>query len=95
MKRKKYLTFKDNETWCLASTVSTFILPRLKRFKEITKLHPVSVTREEWEEILNKMILTFELIVRDDGLHDWTKVEEKSVEEGLDLFRKWFFALWW
>lgn len=82
--------FDDSETWSLDSTISRFIEPRLRAFREIRGGYPGNMTSEEWDGILDKMILAFELINK-DKTHEY----EKEVNEGLDLFRKHFFGLWW
>lgn len=94
-KQRKKRGFDDSETWSLTDTISRFILPRLQRFKKIHSGMPVTLTTEEWNDILDKMILAFELTNRDNGIRDWSEEESKQVDEGLDLFREWFLNLWW
>lgn len=58
--------------------------------------------QKEWEEILDKMILSFEYVVResDDRNYDCYSSKEKmdeheqKIQEGLDLFAKYFRCLW-
>ena len=33
--QRKERGFDDTETWCLDSTITSFVLPRLERFKEL------------------------------------------------------------
>jgi hypothetical protein len=87
--------FDDSETWSLTDTICYFILPRLQRFKEINAGTPVPLTDEEWNTILDKMIVAFQLTCRDKGSRIWNDEESKQIDEGLDLFREWFMALWW
>jgi hypothetical protein len=87
--------FDDSETWCLTTTICSFVLPRLKRFKKIDAGHPMRLTAKEWHSILNKIIVALELIIRNDGAWVFNEKEQKQVEKGLDLFREWFFSLWW
>lgn len=87
--------FDDSETWSLTDTICNFIIPRLIRFKEINASTPAQLTEEEWNDILNKMIIAFQLTTRDNGSRNWTNYESKQINEGLDLFRKWFMHLWW
>lgn len=126
----KYINPKD--TWSLDYTIAEFVLPRLKLFKEKTLGYPgtgEANTPEKWDAILDKIILSFELILDDD---DWwmgdpeydvskylewgecghiirkngydevnnrcqeeRKRREQVIQEGLDLFAKWFRSLWW
>jgi hypothetical protein len=62
LKQLKERGFSDTETWSLYSVLSDFILPRLKRFKEVTNGFPSTgdMTMEKWYEILDKMIFAFE-----------------------------------
>jgi hypothetical protein len=112
--------FSDRQTWDLDFTIANFILPRLKRFKELDtqgipgglpsekSQHLVDkmtekeykdyekVLVEEWECILSQIIESFQLIVDDewDDIADW-KRQQEIIQEGLQLFVKWFRALNW
>ena len=46
----------------------------------------------EWYDILDKIIAAFEILTTDE-LN--TQDEQKIVNEGLDLFRKYYQDLWW
>lgn len=81
--------FDSSETWNLDSTISQFIEPRLEVFKKETQGCPAELTDEEWDNILNKMLFAFHCINTEDHDHN------AEVQEGLDLFRKYFFSLWW
>jgi len=97
---KKY-GFSNAETWSLYSCVCEFILPRLKRFKEIKMAFPFGIKDEEWDIILDKMIFSFEwAMLNEEGPN--LKLTEKEneenwkrFEEGMNLFAKWFMSLWW
>lgn len=80
----------DSDTWNLNYVIVRFVLPRLKRFREISAAYPYQLTPEEWDTILEKMIIAFQALDEDDGDIDW-----EMVEEGLDLFRQYFMDLWW
>lgn len=82
--------FDNSETWSLDSTISKFIEPRLRVFREIHGGYPGNMTEDEWDEILYKMIRAFEYINKDE-----TYEHQDEVKEGLDLFREHFFGLWW
>lgn len=81
--------FDDTECWNLDSTISQFIEPRLKVFKEQTAEYPANLSKEEWDKVLNKMLDAFHYINNDPDNHT------EEINEGLDLFRKYFFDLWW
>lgn len=94
-KQRRERGFDDTETWGLDSTIAEFTLPRLKRFRELVCGHPGSLTMEEWEAILDKMVRAFELVTDDEKGRNLSKGEWKEVDQGLDLFSKWFLHLWW
>jgi hypothetical protein len=86
--------FDDSETWSLRNTIANFILPRLIRFKEIKMCHPASLTEKKWDEILDKIIRCFKLVIEDNE-EDLTQEKYKNFETGMKLFGKWFLDLWW
>lgn len=64
MKRqKKIRNIKYKDFINLDETLAKFILPRLKFFKKKTYTSPQYLSLEEWKDILDKMILSFKLIV--------------------------------
>lgn len=72
MKKKNYDKFKDYETWNLDNTFARFIVPRLKRFRELVASpdtvygYPGTLNNmEEWLEILDKIIWAFEQYDKD------------------------------
>lgn len=88
----------DTEIWSLDYTLAKWIIPRLERFKEI---HPSIVhlsefekTEKEWILIINKMIRAFTLITYETDRYVLNDKEWKEINEGLDLFRKYFINLW-
>lgn len=48
----------------------------------------------EWNIILDKMILAFENIIQDDWDRETYKQRQAEIEEGLQLFSKYFQGLW-
>jgi hypothetical protein len=90
-KQRLSVGFDESETWNLYSTISKFIVPRLKEFTRISKTCPPELSNEQWSEILNKMIKSFEIAIDSDFMN-----EEQSDEfrEGFNLFNEYFFALW-
>lgn len=97
---KKY-GFSNSETWCLYSCICQFILPRLKRFRDIKAAYPMGLKQEEWTEMLDKMIFSFEwAMLNDEGENLYLSEEEQKAnwekyKEGMNLFSEWFMALWW
>ena len=113
------------ECWDFKSAHSSWALPRLKYFRANLSGHPSGLTLEEWEQILDKMVWSFEHhdddirpIYSDDydhryamsksdkfttyrplnetGTVDWSPLEDhsKRVQEGLELFAKYYQNLW-
>ena len=93
--------FCDAETWCLDTMIAEFILPRLRRFRELGNGYPFSFSAKTWEDALDKMIFAFDwsLNHEEDQYDNLTKEarEEnwKRYEEGITLFAKYFRDLWW
>lgn len=86
--------FDDSETWSLDSSIARFILPRLIRFKEINAGYPGTISEQEWDDILDRMILAFSLLAS-DVVFCTGKEDQKKIDEGLALFAKWYQHLWW
>ena len=79
--------FDDTELWNLDYTILRFVLPRLKAYKDVA----VGTTsdfkdEDEWMECIEKMIKSIESILEDGDNVDY---------EGFELFKKYFFDLWW
>ena len=85
--------FDDTETYSLFITIAKFTLPRLKRFKELSESHPVDMSFEEWMIILDKITESLEIISKDD--YFFSLENKAKLEEGIDLFGKYFTKLWW
>lgn len=104
MKRKKNRDSEENwshkndfpieEVWNTDNTIAQLIVPRLQAFKALDKHGgpPDFSEMREWNNAIQKMIDAFELMKYVGGVD--TKEEERIVEEGLDLFRKYFRSLW-
>lgn len=91
---RKTKGYDRSELWSLDSTIARFIAPRLRDFAEDHCGYPACFADDkEWSEILDKMATAFELLSSDE-FPFLTKEQDAQVEEGLDLFRKWFHSLW-
>ena len=84
----------DSDTWSLDDTAAAFILPRLRRFKQVQNGRPYDIPIEQWEVMLDKMIAAFEFTVSKDRYLNEVEGYKKH-QEGLDLFAKYFWNLWW
>ena len=71
-----------------------FIVPRLQAFKALDRhgYCPAFNNMQEWDEAIQKMIDAFDLMKYAGGTH--TANEEKTIDEGLTLFCKYFRNLW-
>lgn len=89
--------WSDDETWNLDHAMCTWLLPRLRRFRELgTGSYPGRLeTCEEWEAILDHIIWAVEQHSMDDWHLHLPEEERPKVQEGLELLGKWLPALWW
>ena len=71
------------DTWNMDETLAHIILPMLKQLKETKHGYPSDLTEEKWDEILDKMIFSFQ-----SKLEDWNDqfygpwIEDKSKSLG-------------
>ena len=72
--------FPIEEVWNTDNTLSQLIVPRL-----LDDMH-------KWNNTIQKMADAFELMKYAGATH--TKEEERTIEQGLDLFRKYYRNLW-
>lgn len=101
--------FSDDICWNLSNEISRWILPRLKRYKELSSGIPYDLSEEEWENDLDTMIKAFSLHSQeyDDGgemnkkegesIKEWIERSaslEVEIKEGLELFVKYYRLLW-
>lgn len=84
--------FDDSETWSLDYTFFKWLLPRLKRFREVVNGYPSEITYDEWMKELDQAIADLEIIKDDAGFG-------KEHDEAYARFVKWFTHrlghLWW
>ena len=96
--KKKY-GFDYRETWDLDYEIACFILPRLAYLREHCSSYPGTGEfigedgYKNWLKTMDKMIKAFETIV-DAEIGFETEEENRIINEGLDLFRKYFRSLW-
>ena len=85
--------FPLEEVWNTDNTLSQLIVPRLLAFKALEKhgYCPDFKGMCEWNNAIQKMIDAFELL---KYAASYTEDEERRIEQGLDLFRKFYRNLW-
>lgn len=90
-KQIKQRGFDDTELWSLDCIISQFILPRLKAFRQLGYSYPSNLeTYEEWQKILDKMIIAFEISVE----QDMNENNQLDYEIGMNLFAQYHYSLW-
>mgnify|MGYP000880928582 FL=1 len=87
--RKKWMRqykrkMKEKDTWDLSYNFARYVLPRLKRFRQVVNGHPVKddvKTMDDWYKVLDKIILAFDYIV--DADYWWIFNPEYDYTSGL------------
>lgn len=95
--RKVEIQIDKWDTWNMDHTLALIIHPMLIQLRDTNHGYPSELTNEEWIEIQNKMIWSFEQIINDgqwDLSPEYYKEHQNKVQEGLDLFGKYFRSLW-
>ena len=85
--------FQIEEVWNTYHIIAKLIVPRLQAFKALDKhgYCPYFKDMREWNCAIQKMIDAFELM---KYANTYSEDEKKTIEQGLDLFRKHFCNLW-
>ena len=88
--------FVPAECWNLDTTFAMYIYSHLCYFRDNCNYgYPGNLSKEQWDNILNKMIEGFRLLItrKEDDIPSKTK--EKKIKYGIRLFAKYFSALWY
>lgn len=89
--------FGDDETFSIDYALSTFILPRLRRYRELMDGFPAGMTWEEWQKIVDEIIWFFEQYETDFDCPEG--MEQKEYSDRVDgaqlLFGQYLRSLWW
>ena len=84
--------FRECEFWSLDYSLACYIYSHLCYFRDYCLYgHPLYVTEEQWEKILNKMIKGFKLYITENSP---SKNQQKQIAYGMKLFVKHFGGLW-
>lgn len=78
----------------LDCTICEFVLPLLVEFRATNTGYPASMTEEEWNTVLDKMIRAMELNLKDGNGDILTDEEELAINEGFGWFGKYLRNLW-
>lgn len=87
--RKTKVKISRDDIYSLDATLALVILPALKKYRENEGGRPCDISEEEWHEIIDKMIKSFQMKIDDDT---WEDAQE--MQEGFELFGEWYQNLW-
>jgi hypothetical protein len=92
--------FVDKEVWDLDDTITKFLIPRLKRFKEVNNSFPPKLTWKRWNKILNEIIKDLEFSTLDNNYDGkkYINFQNKQIEkrkEAMHLIAEYMEWLWW
>lgn len=92
--RQKYC-IADCDVWEFDDTLCHIIIRGCKRLKKHQSGYPAVLRDQQyWHVILSKIIRGFELNLRLMEKAKLTEVEERQMKEGMQLFIRYFNALW-
>lgn len=84
--------FDYRDTWNLDYHIAKYTLPRLKYLrKNLHGYHP-DMTMKEWKKTIDKMIYALDKEIEDS--YKYSESVEKKIQEGVELFGKYFRHLW-
>lgn len=91
-----YRGWDDSELWSLDVTFCCWVVPRLRRFKDVNFGYPAMLTMEQWNEILDQMIDGFTIVVEEQGwpIGPSGDTRHDRVDRAFELFGEWAGALW-
>ena len=76
-------------------TITEFVLPRLELFRNNYAGIPADLAEAEYKEILDKMLLAFRLIQKIETSGALIELgDDEKIENGLELFGRYFRSLW-
>ena len=90
--QRAFRGYDDFAWWDLDLYIAKIAAPILLKMAERTPGYPPDLTEEEWGVILHKMHIAMALIAKDKISHD--QKEELAIDEGVELFGRWFRHLW-
>lgn len=89
------MEIKEEELWALNTTIAKFILPRIKKFKELTPACPLGLSGKEWKKILDDIIYAMEYYANDRYEALDSPVDYGKINRGAKLLGERFEYLWW
>jgi len=95
--QRAYRGWDDTVVWSIDYYLAQYMPIWLRKLKEDKKGIPIGLTEEEWSVILYKITTGFEVaykIIEMDYDGHGQEIAYKKFEEGMDLFKEYFFSLW-
>ena len=95
--KKKGLLIDTKELYNLDKTLAEYILPRVKRFREINKpSYPADLKdMKAWNKTLDSIVWSFEYSLREESQDEKTREkEQRKYKKGMKLFAEYFEDLW-
>jgi len=92
--------YSDSDVWDIDCYISHWMPSALRRLRHSGNSYPADLSgRDEWDKILDEMILGFEATRKVQELEFGSTEEERSLvlaqaNRGLELFRRHYFDLW-
>lgn len=88
-----YVKVSARDLWSVDSTIAKIVHPLLVEYRANPMGYPATITDEEWIVILDKMIYSMKSLV-DDAFYSAERGEVDIIQEGFELFGKYFTHLW-
>lgn len=92
--QKMFTGYCNEDYWSPRDAIAKYSLELLKHLRNLKYGCPGNLSEKKWYTILDKIILGFELIIRDNGNGNWTDEEYDQIKIGLKLFSEYYLALW-
>jgi len=91
--------WSEKDVWSIDYYLSEIIPQMIVHLRSISHGHPVDLSKEEWDKILEKIEQGFIASKRMqdfDGEYNMEKYkeDEKLFKEAMELFKEWYFDLW-
>ncbi len=84
--------YGDPDVWALNYYICKKSIKPLKALRKNVHGSPIGITFKEWKQILDKIIYSMEVFLKEDHVRE--KEVRDRVQEGFELFGKYFQSLW-
>ena len=92
--QRMFRGYDDNAYWSLDCYLTDIALPVLRFYRKDGAGHPADMNEEQWNDILDKMIYSFEYVAGIDRDYNLIRDDMPRVQEGFELFGRHFRELW-